>query len=209
MLVQANFNEEGYYYPATVLGSSGADQYDVIYLDGSRELVGAGSMIPDDLLPGAIVEVLITDVWIEGMVSHRSGVAVGVEFEHMSARWASMILIRRNPERGVIVRLKGERTEAPLNLSRFGDTSAYCFASIVERSNDSATMLYLDGTWEERPLSDVVEATVSPGSAVYWSDGSEQFAGRMVRTLGRAAEIVVDGVRRWVSLAHIYQFSGG
>ena len=70
-------------------------------------------------------------------------------------------------------------------------------------------MLYLDGTWEERTLSDVVEATVSPGSAVYWSDGSEQFAGRMVRTLGLAAEIVVDGVRRWVSLAHIYQFSGG
>ncbi|MBT3273355.1 MAG: hypothetical protein HN368_09385 [Spirochaetales bacterium] len=205
LLVLANYEGEGNYYPATVLEITSDDAFVVMYLDGGIETVALDALTQDDLRPGAVVEILLNDSWIPAFVSRRSGTSLGLELPGGSSSWASLILTRRNPSWGRISRLEGVKTSTPLSLTRYGESSDYYFSSVPEPNQTSATVLYLDGTWESRDSSDIIEGSIQRGDPVTWIKGSEQLDAKLDYILGLVALLSLNnGEKQWASLAHIY-----
>ena len=98
----------------------------------------------------------------------------------------------------------GDEAPAPLYLVRYSDTNDYYFGTVTDRSDEGATVLYLDGTWELRNSADLLESVVESGTPIVWASQSEERRGRIQKVLGLAAEVIFDdGDRSWVSLAHI------
>ena len=200
----ADYQRQGIYYPATIISRESDETFEVVYLDGSSETVVIDALAPDDLVPGAEIEVLLSGDWLGSTVIRRNGIGIGIELTEGSLSWVSLILLRRSPEWGRIERIEGEVSSAPLNLVRYSDSSHYYFGTVAEWNGDTATVLYLDGTWESRVSNDIIDGRVAQGTPIIWADDSDERNGRFLRMLGFAAEVQFDdGGREWVSLAHI------